>query len=984
MDSMKKKNKPKFFKNRIISLAACALMLFSAVLPAVGCAKKTEHAGAVIISEVVASNKYAHTASDGSTPDIVELYNASGNDIDLVGCGLSDTAEEPHMFTFPDVVIPAGGYLTVYCTGTNDTESPDGVMRAGFKIGADGDLVLLSDPKGNALAILLTPAMDTDVSYGFDGEKYVYYKYPTVGQPNSGETNDTGVFEYEEEVVSATLAINEYIVGNEYSVMDADGERSSWAELVNTGSETVNLKDYCITDDETRPTKWAFPDREVAPGELAVVYLSGKDSVRENEIHAGFSLSEDDAVLMLTTAKGRNVDSMEVVSTGGMISVGRDGYYIISTPGEPNGKAYSSLEEAEKAIPDVYISEVKSTSEDKIDYVELHNMSDEDIDISGYGISDSRSDIYRYTFTDTVIPAGGYIVVEGRGGSGSRVGEFGIDKSGESVYLANGKGIIIDTVNSGWQSGDISRGRKAGESKLYFFTTSTKGKVNDAEAYSTYASDPVFSVMGGYVDNGTSVEIRAGEGETIYYTTDGSEPTKNSKQYSGAIAISATCTVRACAYAEGKLKSAVVTENFLVGDRHTLPVICVSMDPDDFLGDAKGIYAKGAGYYDHDGVSYTHQKANYWQDWEREMNFEFFEADGTKGVSFDAGIRIFGQYSRELPKKSFSVHLRGKYGINQVTYPFFEDNDVTTLSSFVIRQSGQDWGTTLIKDAFVYQSIKGEMSLPGQDYRPCVLYINGEYWGIYNIREKENEDYIVNHYADEGAVKGDIDLVKGDTHPQVGSHEDWMEVRQYIRSHVGDGGANNNIDTQDAVNWLNERVDMTSQMEWTIVEAFYFNSDTGNVRDFRVGDGKWRKMLFDVDHALKANGYNYINYLAEVMNDNGHGTGDMFQSHIFKAIKYNSVFRKQFIELYAHHINTTFDTDRLCGIIDEMAAQIRPEIERNCKRWGDPASADEWEASIEELKKTVANRRPYAIKEIKNLFGLSNDRMKELFPNDWE
>ena len=211
-----------------------------------------------------------------------------------------------------------------------------------------------------------------------------------------------------------------------------------------------------------------------------------------------------------------------------------------------------------------------------------------------------------------------------------------------------------------------------------------------------------------------------------------------------------------------------------------------------------------------------------------------------------------------------------------------------------------------------------------------------------------------------------------------------MEVRQYIRSHVGDGGANNNIDTQDAVNWLNERVDMTSQMEWTIVEAFYFNSDTGNVRDFRVGDGKWRKMLFDVDHALKANGYNYINYLAEVMNDNGHGTGDMFQSHIFKAIKYNSVFRKQFIELYAHHINTTFDTDRLCGIIDEMAAQIRPEIERNCKRWGDPASADEWEASIEELKKTIANRRPYAIKEIKNLFGLSNDRMKALFPHDWE
>ncbi len=981
MEGMKREYIMNFAKKKTITIAAAAVLAVGFVLPFWGCAKKenasgTTHSG-VIISEVISSNKYTLTASDGSTPDIVELYNFSDKDIDLEGCGLSDNAGEPFRFKFPGTVLPAGGYLTVYCTGAEDTANADGIYRTGFKISSSGETLSFTDAEGNALSVVTVPELAADISYAWDGQKYAYFAHPTPGAANSGESNDTGIFEYAQETVSASLSINEFMSSSEMSVQDASGERCGWVEIKNTGSESVNLKGYGLTDDETRPKKWSFPEKELAPGEIVLVFLSGKGSSENGEIHASFGLSDEDAALFITNEAGKTVDSVPNVSAGGMISAGRDAsgntaFFPVPTPGEENGEGFASAEEAEKQLPEVYISEIKSTSEDKIDWIELCNRTGEDISLAGWGVSDTLKNVYRYKFEDAVIKAGGYLVIEGKGGSGSYTAEFGIKKAGESVYLTNEKGVTVDSLNGGWQSGDISRGRTGQDSTPYYFEASTKGAANSASVYTSYASDPVFSVQGGYVSSGTSLELSAKDGETIYYTTDGSEPTKNSNVYSGPISISKSCAVRAVAYADGKLRSAVVTENYLTGEKHTIPVVCVSLSPYDFSSNEAGIYAKGPGWVD--TGEYTHQGANYWKDWEKKMNFEYFEADGTKGVSFDAGIKIFGQYSRELAQKSFAVHLRGKYGLNEVTYPFFRDSDITTFSSFILRQSGQDWDETHLLDAFIHQSIKGEMSLDMMDYRPVALYINGEYWGLYNIREKENADYVANHY---GADKTQVNVVKGDRNVQAGSVEGWTNVRNYILDHIKMGDYN----TSGAADWMNEHVDMVSQMEWTMTEAFFYNSDTGNVRDYQIEGGKWKKMLFDMDHALKYDGYKYINYLADVMNDDGHGTANMFQSHIFKGIKYNDIFKKQFIELYAQHLNSTFTVERLCAIVDAMAEEIRPEMARQCARWSAPGSMDEWEKHISNLKETIEKRRPVAINELKSLFSISDDRMAELFPN---
>ena len=670
----------KFLKNRITAFACAVAMLITCMGALSGCSKTLKNVP-IVITEVVASNRYSLTAADGSSPDWVEIYNPMDAEADLSGYGLTDTPAEPYRFTFPEgTTLGAGEYMVIYCTGTEDLANEDGVLRAGFKISSAGEQVCLSGRKDKVMHAVDVPELAQDVSYGMaeDGEHFAYYALPSPGKLNDGEHNTTGIFE--KETVSADIRINEFMAENKYSVRAQDGKRYSWVELENTDSEAVNLSGFGLTDDETNPNKWTFPDIELAPGALQLVFLSGQNSFANGELHAGFSLSTEDSVLMLCDAMANIVDYVTPMETDAGISIGLYGeslvYFAEATPNAENdAEPYTDLAAAEAYLPALHISEVKSSSEDDVDWIELHNASEESIDLSGFGISDSNDDLYRYTFPDgESIGAGEYLVI-----SFDKEAVLSLARTGEKIYLTDKNGITVDHMNCGTQNIEISRGRKpGGDNAVYYFKTASKGAENNAEAFTTYASAPQFSRVGGIVDSGTQVEITAAAGDTVYYTTDGSKPTTSDEKYTGPITITESTPLRARSFADGKLASTVTTENYLVGVDHDIPLVCISIDPSDFSGSEKGIYAKGAGYDVDDGQDYVHTNANYWQDWEREMNFEWFEEDGTKGVDFDAGIKIFGQYSRELAQKSFAIKLRGQYGQNSVTYPFFRDHECSS------------------------------------------------------------------------------------------------------------------------------------------------------------------------------------------------------------------------------------------------------------------------------------------------------------------
>lgn len=974
------------------------LALMLAVFLTVSCKRDDvpkARGGDIVINEVVSSNKFVLIAKDGTSPDWIEIKNVSDHAVNLKGAGLSDSMKDAFKFRFGDTVLGPGDFLLVYCTGTEVTDAEDGILRMPFKISSGGETVIFTPSSGRDAVSVDVPFMDTDISYGLtDAGDYEYFELPSPLQPNTGLHNRDGVFELSE--ADSSLLINEYMMENEYSYKDSFGERSGWVEIKNTSDAPVSLNGYGLTDDAGDPKKWSFPDMELGGGEVCVVYLTGRNTVTETgEMHASFRLSERDEVLRLTQAQGKTVDSVEAPERNdGKYSIGRAFgdikswlYFPTPTPGKQNDAAgYSLLENAMKALPEVYISEVKAVSEDNVDWMELHNRGKETVDLSGWGVSDTRDEPFRYQFpSGTTIGAGQYLTIDLKGGTGTYTAPFALALTTERAYLTTPDGVISDIISTGVQSRGVSAGRVEGNGNRVFFTTPTKGAANTGDYYVSYAKMPEISVTGGYCKAGTRVEITAGNDETIYYTLDGSKPTDKSTEYTGPLTINETTCLRAISYGKDKLPSRVVTENYLVGVTHEIPVVFVDMKPDDFDGETNGIYSKGPGYdmEDGDGESYVHSKANYWKDVEKEMNFTFYEKDGTKGVSFDAGIKIFGQYSRELAQKSFSVHLRGWYGEKYVTYPFFRDSDITTFKSFILRTSGQDWGKTKILDALTAQVIKGRTNVDIMDYRPCVLYINGKYWGIYNIREKENDNYVESHYGDQGASKEEknIDIIKGDRILQTGSRADWMALREYVVKYLPWSGRSNQINRSDVMEHIESQVDIDSLIDWICIEAYFANSDTGNIRQFRYNKSKWKWMLFDMDWALQAGSEVNPNYLAELMSNGGHGAGNMFWTHLHMMIYYNDTWRSKFINRYAYLLNNVFDTDRVQAIIDAMAAEIRPEMARNCDRWGKPENLDKWESNIEALKNSAAKRRTQAVKELKSVFELSDSKINSLFPN---
>ncbi len=432
-------------------------------------------------------------------------------------------------------------------------------------------------------------------------------------------------------------------------------------------------------------------------------------------------------------------------------------------------------------LHNLYISEVKtgkSALTDSPDWIELHNAGTASVDLTGYGLSDDSKQPFLYTFPETAIQPGEYLIVylqylPDDPLSSLAAETFSLNSDGENVFLSKPDGSVADAMNTGVQHYGITRGRTGASTDCVYFTTPTPGAANSSEYCTAYTQKPALSA-GGYVESGYSVEITAESEATVYYTTDGSKPTTSSAVYSGPISITESTPVRAIAVTPGKLASECATENYIIDEKHDIPVVCISVDDDEFFDSENGIYSEGSGY---SSGSHPHRGANYWKDIEREISFEWFEADGTRGIEAPAGIKIFGQYSRAYDQRSLAIKFRGAYGVSSITYPFFRDYDVTTFSSLILRTSGQDVNSTKLRDAFYAQITKNEMNLDYMEYRPCAVYINGQYWGLYNLREQEDENYISNHY---GVSTESIDIIQKEGAVRSGSDESWEELLECV------------------------------------------------------------------------------------------------------------------------------------------------------------------------------------------------------------
>ena len=958
---------------KYLALATAAVLTMTMFLGACESTGGKNSRNDVQLSEVMAKNNGVLADNDEEYPDWIELHNPTDQSISLKDYGLTDDPKKKGKYIFPDITLQPGEYFVVYASGKNTTDIENRIVHLPYSINSDREDIMLYDPHGRELGHIALENLQENMTCGLDDKgNTVYFARPTPGAANAEtiphEKPGTGV-----PASDATIRINEYSTDSTVTLADEDGDFVSWVELHNYGEAPLNLSAFTLSDDPAKPDKWTFPAVTVPAGGYQIVYLSDKSKAYADggPLHASFVLSGKESVISLYAGDGKLADELPVYELTANLTYGRTAndpektqFFAKATPGAANTlPGFDSIDSAKyPKNKDAVISEAASvnrtgpTASDKqrYDYLELHNPTDKPVSLNGYRLSDKKDPSRWQTLPEITLQPGEYKVIycADEAKVNQKTGEvflkLGLNRYGEKLYLIDPNGVVVDD----FQLGRLDDGYACGlvsdtDPKVYYFTSMTPGAVNPSQGLGGPAPTPVFSRSTGYANNGDTVEIQA-PGCTIRYTTDGSEPTASSPVYSGAVAVGGTVTIRARAFMDGRLPSDDASVSLIVGRVHDMPVIFLSTDDANLYDYNTGIFADGPGK----SATFPFKGANFWKDWERPIHFEYMDEKGNAQVQFNAGIKVFGQYSRALDQKSFSINLRDKYGPTEVCYPFFKNNDINVFSAFVLRSSGQDNTSAHIRDAFCAMAVKGQMDLDIMDYRPVVVYINGKYNGIYDLREKIDEDYTANHH---GTDSDNLDMIKGTYTVMSGNTVEYKELLNYVKIH--------DLTVQENYEYICSVVDVQEMMNWWIVESFFNNTDTGNIKFYKErGEGhKWRWVLFDLDWAMSPSTYQW-NMVEEIVNPSGHGVGRNFDTSLMVGLMKNKTFRETFISTYGKYLKTTFATDRLLTLYDQMVAEIDTEMPYHMERWAKsgsttaPRGYDSWKRSCATLRNIVSKK----------------------------
>ena len=592
------------------------------------------------------------------------------------------------------------------------------------------------------------------------------------------------------------------------------------------------------------------------------------------------------------------------------------------------------------------------------DWVELYNSGDAAVNLKGYSITDLFSQPQKFVFQiDLIIQPKGFLLIWTDDKAVGAHANFKLSASGESIGLFSPSGQVVDSLSFGAQQNDISSGRYPdGSTQWYKFSPASPGAPNlEANVVDRLASPTPSSKSGFYTSPIVVTLTHPVADAVIRFTLDGHTPTSTSSIYSKAISIDSTMVVRAKAFKDGFLPSAVLTSTFLINEKTVLPVFSLVTDPENFFSDSSGIYVEGKnGIIDHCSTA----PRNWNQDWERPVDLELFERDHQSAFAVSTGVKIFGGCARLYPEKSLAFYFRQEYGYDKLHYRLFSDLPITEYNNFLLRSSGQDWWRTMFRDGMVQTLIKQGMKTGYQDYRPSILFINGQYWGIHNIREKLNEHYVESHFGVSSENVDFIDLSKGVT----ANSGDTIAYKAMINFLTV-----NSLTISANYEYIKSIVDIDNYLDYQIAEIYGANGDWpgSNMKMWRERSsaGKWRWMISDMDFTFGGNteGQYTTNTLTQATATNGPSwPNPPWSTLMLRKMLENTEFKNEFIQRFAAHMNMTFEVTHVVNVIDSLAAGIASEIPRHKARWPQSLSMGPspitWTGNVQVMRDFAANR----------------------------
>jgi hypothetical protein len=419
--------------------------------------------------------------------------------------------------------------------------------------------------------------------------------------------------------------------------------------------------------------------------------------------------------------------------------------------------------------------------------------------------------------------------------------------------------------------------------------------------------------------------------------------------------------VRAITARAGFTSSEVVTRTYFILDRsrYSLPVIAISTSEKNLFDYDKGIYTPGARFdkwreNNPDTNADGGKPANYHNrgdEWEYPAHFTFFDrGSGTQALSQDVGIRIHGGWSRSQPMKSLRIYARSDYGESRLNFPFFPEQDYDEYKRLILRNSGNDNPNSMFRDALI-QRVCREMNIETMAYRPVVVFLNGEYWGIHNIRERYDRHYLDRVY---GIEEGELDLLTGMNWSKEGDNLHYLETIGYIEE--------NGLQDDIHYEYIKTRIDTENFIDYQIANIYSANTDwpANNIDFWRKRttsyqphtpyghDGRWRWMAFDMDFGFgiwgKSPDENVMTFATAT--DGPGWPNPPWATFLLRSLLENESFAAAFVNRFAGLLNTSFRTERVISLIEEYKSALVPEMPEHIARWKQPVSMDhgaEWQ-----------------------------------------
>ncbi|MDC1349500.1 lamin tail domain-containing protein [Akkermansiaceae bacterium] len=806
--------------------------------------------------------------------------------------------------------------------------------------------------------------------------------------------------------VGAQVRINEVMASNTRTYADITDfeDYPDWIELHNPDASAAAIGGAFLSDNPARPYKWRIPQNAVIPaGGYLLIMADGNDAAvgethrrdywpfsnfTTEKYHSSFSLSASGESVVLTSVAGAsNTDLIELGSTWSFLDDGSAqttqwrgrtfddstwasgpaplGYgdeevTEISYGGDDDDRFITSYFRQGFEVPDpaAFDSLLLSLQVDDAAAIYLNgneivrrNLPSGELNYRTRALESTappeEADFNGYTLSPEFLVAGtNVLAVEVHQIAPSSV-DMRLDLSLKGAAFTGA--TTEDSVTYTQQITDVPLARSPIDPTQWVsLDRGTPGAANAGNEVSDLRATSGLvgiSPAGGLYADPQNVTLTSSAGE-IRYTLDGTEPESNDTLFTGAIMIDAPTVVRARVFESGKVPGQIVTQTFLIGEEFNgMPVLSITAEPEALFGDEIGIYLN---QHEPDvGIGPAIYKGK-----DAPGHLEFFPNDGSEGFAVNGGLRMGGEnnWAGHL-QRAFNFVTRGKYGDDELKYNLFPGSNIPIFTALTIREGGDDYGAARLTDAIFDPISEDKLEVETNKLQAATVFINGEYWGHYNIRDRWDDNWFFQHYGVNTEEYDHLRFENTGATPNIenGSLDEWLDFYDFIQSN----------DLNDPAIWqfVESRIDLESFMDFVVVESWANNSSwTGNREVWKAhrAGAKWRWFIPDMDRTFRSDGT----------------LGGMIsREQTLRHLVQSDRFRGLLAQRFAAHLASTFTSDRIHSIIDEFGAIPQHEMDRTSARWGGAPSESSYLSSLESMKSYATSREEGLLSEVSSDLG---------------